>query len=326
MADQERPATAPNRLSLGTFPTPLEPMPRLAAELRLGPDDLWVKRDDLIGLGGGGNKIRKLERTLAELVSGGADLILTSGAPHSNHARLTAAAGARLGIPVVLVLDGSAPDVETGNLLLDRMLGARIEWAGDLSRDELEAAVQELADDAERAGRRPGIVPFGGSNATGARAYADAGHELLHQDASIDTVVVAVGSGGTMAGLVSALGPDAVLGVDCGAVPDGAERVLRMWQQVSGRTDTTIDDLTIRGDLVGDGYEVLSDTVRSALQTVARTEGIILDPVYTGRAAAGLIRAVDEGQIVPGARTVLLHSGGLPGLFGHPDAAPWREM
>jgi L-cysteate sulfo-lyase len=326
MADQERPATAPNRLSLGTFPTPLEPMPRLAAELGLGPDDLWVKRDDLIGLGGGGNKIRKLERTLAELVSGGADLILTSGAPQSNHARLTAAAGARLGIPVVLVLDGSAPDVETGNLLLDRMLGARIEWAGDLSRDELEAAVQELADDAERAGRRPGIVPFGGSNATGARAYADAGHELLHQDASIDTVVVAVGSGGTMAGLVSALGPDAVLGVDCGAVPDGAERVLRMWQQVSGRTDTTIDDLTIRGDLVGDGYEVLSDTVRSALQTVARTEGIILDPVYTGRAAAGLIRAVDEGQIVPGARTVLLHSGGLPGLFGHPDAAPWREM
>ena len=326
MADSELSAAPPDRLSFGTFPTPLEPMSRLAAELGLGPQDLWVKRDDLIGLGGGGNKIRKLERTLAELVGGGADLIVTSGAPQSNHARLTAAAGARLGLPVVLVLEGWAPDAETGNLLLDRMLGARIKWAGDVDGAGLAVAVQAQVDDAERAGHRPGIVPFGGSNATGARAYEDAGHELLRQDASIDTVVVAVGSGGTMAGLVSALGPDAVLGVDCGAVPDSPERVLRMWHEVTGRDDSTVDDLQIRHDLVGDGYEVLSDTVRSALQTVARTEGIILDPVYTGRAAAGLIRAVGEGQIVPGTRTVLLHSGGLPGLFGHPDAAPWREM
>ena len=326
MVDQGSPVTASHRLSFGTFPTPLEPMRRLAAELGLGPDDLWIKRDDLIGLGGGGNKIRKLERTLAELVAGGSDLIVTSGAPQSNHARLTAAAGARLGIPVVLVLEGAAPDAETGNLLLDRMLGARIEWAGEVDGPGLEAAVQAQVDEAERAGRRPGVVPFGGSNATGARAYEDAGHELLSQAGSVDTVVVAVGSGGTMAGLVSALGPDVVLGVDCGAVLDARERVHRLSHEVSGRTDTSAADLRIRDDLVGDGYEVLSDTVRAALQTVARTEGIILDPVYTGRAAAGLIRAVGEGQIVPGTRTVLLHSGGLPGLFGHPDAAPWREM
>jgi L-cysteate sulfo-lyase len=326
MTDQGVTVTAPDRLSLGTFPTPLEPMRRLAVELGLGPDDLWVKRDDLIGLGGGGNKIRKLERTLAELVRGGADLIVTSGAPQSNHARLTAAAGARLGLPVVLVLEGSKPDVETGNLLLDRMLGARIEWTGDVDGTELDAAVQAQVDEAVRAGRRPGVVPFGGSNATGARAYEDAGRELLEQISSLDTLVVAVGSGGTMAGLVSALGPDAVVGVDCGAVPDSPERVLRLWQEVSGRHDTTTADLQIRHDLVGDGYEVFSDDVRSALQTVARTEGIILDPVYTGRAAAGLIRAAQEGRIVPGTRTVLLHSGGLPGLFGHPDAAPWREV
>jgi D-cysteine desulfhydrase len=300
-------------------------MPRLAAHLGLGPGDLWVKRDDLIGLGGGGNKVRKLERTLAELVAEGAEVIVTSGAPQSNHARLTAAAGARLGLPVVLVLEGSASDVESGNLLLDRMLGARIEWAGDVDRDGLDEALRGQAASIEREGRRVGIVPFGGSNATGARAYADAGRELLGQAGQADTVVVAVGSGGTMAGLVSALGPETVLGVDCGAVPDSPERVLRMWQEVSGASAATTADLRIRHDLVGDGYEVFTDPVRAALQTFARTEGIILDPVYTGRAAAGLIRSVEDGTITAGSRTVLLHSGGLPGLFGHPDAGPWRD-
>jgi L-cysteate sulfo-lyase len=312
-------------ISLATWPTPLEPMPRLAEHLGLAPADLWVKRDDLIGLGGGGNKVRKLERTLAELVKDGTEVIVTSGAPQSNHARLTAAAGARLGLPVVLVLEGSAPDVEGGNLLLDRMLGARIEWAGDVDRGGLDDALQEQAEAIERDGRRVGVVPFGGSNATGARAYEDAGRELLAQAGRVDTVVVAVGSGGTMAGLVSALGPEAVVGIDCGAVPDSPQRVHRMWQEVAGAETVRLADLRIRHDLVGDGYEVFTDPVRDAMQTFARTEGIILDPVYTGRAAAGLIRAVDEGAITAGSRTVLMHTGGLPGLFGHPDASPWRD-
>lgn len=312
-------------ISLATWPTPLEPMARLAEHLGLGPSDLWIKRDDLIGLGGGGNKVRKLERTLAELVKGGAEVIVTSGAPQSNHARLTAAAGARLGLPVVLVLEGSAPDGERGNLLLDRMLGARIEWAGDVDRAGLDDALRAQAESIEGDGRRVGVVPFGGSNAPGARAYEDAGRELLEQAGHVDTVVVAVGSGGTMAGLVSALGPESVLGVDCGAVPDSAERVLRMWQEVSG-ADATLTELHIRHDLVGDGYKVFTEPFRAAMQTFARTEGIILDPVYTGRAAAGLIRSVQDGTITAGSRTVLLHSGGLPGLFGHPDAAPWRDV
>jgi D-cysteine desulfhydrase len=313
-------------LSLGTFPTPLEPMPRLAGELGLGPADLWVKRDDLIGLGGGGNKVRKLERTLAELVEDGAEVIVTSGAPQSNHARLTAAAGARVGLPVVLVLEGTPPDDEAGNLLLDRLFGARIEWAGEVDGVGLEAGVQAQVERLEAGGRRAGVVPFGGSNATGARAYEDAGHELLGQVGSVDTVVVAVGSGGTMAGLVSALGPRAVLGVDCGAVPDSGARVLRLWQEVSGREDVDVSDLHIRPDLVGEGYGVLSDTVREAMQLLARSEGIVVDPVYSGRAAAGLVRAVREGEIVPGTTTVLMHTGGLPGLFGHPDVAPWRDV
>lgn len=309
-------------VDLGLWRTPVEPVPRLSVAVGLEPDDLWVKRDDWLGHGGGGNKLRKLAHLLGAAVADGADTVVTTGAAQSNHARLTAAAGARLGLPVVLVLAGDAPADQTGNLLLDHLLGARLVWAGE---GDLDAAVQEQVDDVGRSGRRPGVVPFGGSSAVGARAYEDAGRELLEQSGTVDTVVVAVGSGGTMAGLVSALGPDVVVGVDCGAVDDSPERVLRLWREVSGRDDAALGDLQVRRDLVGDGYEVLSDPVRAAMQLVARAEGVVLDPVYTGRAAAGLIRAVDEGRIVAGSRTVLLHSGGLPGLFGHSQAAPWRE-
>nr|WP_279432321.1 pyridoxal-phosphate dependent enzyme [Aeromicrobium camelliae] len=135
---------------------------------------------------------------------------------------------------------------------------------------------------------------------------------------------VAAGSGGTMAGLVAALGPDRVLGVDVGAVDDVVERVQRLWGELVDDADTDPRRLTIRADVVGEGYSVFTQASREALQLVARTEGIVLDPVYTGRAAAGLIRAVREGTIRQGERTVLLHSGGLPGLFGHAHATPWR--
>ncbi|NPD04836.1 pyridoxal-phosphate dependent enzyme [Nocardioides sp. zg-1308] len=316
--------TGPDTAALATLPTPLEPMPRLGVALGLGPDDLWVKRDDLIGLGGGGNKVRKLERTMAAALHDGADVVVTSGAPQSNHARLTAAAGARLGVPVVLVLVGDEPATETGNLLLDRLLGARIVWAGDVGAEGLAAAVQDAADHERSAGRRPGVIPFGGSNAVGARAYEDAGRELLDQAPDLRDVVVAVGSGGTMAGLVSALGPERVLGVDTGAVDDAEDRVLSLWGAIAP-DGAAAGTLRIRSDHVGAGYEVLTDDTRAAMQLVARTEGIVLDPVYTGRAAAGLVASVRDGAVTAGSRTVLLHSGGLPGLFGHPHASPWRE-
>ncbi|WP_199906947.1 D-cysteine desulfhydrase family protein [Aeromicrobium chenweiae] len=317
---------APTPVRLGSWPTPLEPMPRLGVHLGLGPDDLWIKRDDLFGLGGGGNKARKLERTMAQAMQWGADVVITSGAPQSNHARLTAAAGARLGLPVVLVLEGVDPDTESGNLLLDRMLGAHLVWAGEVDGEGLEAAVQAEADAAASTGRKAGIIPFGGSNAVGAGAYEEAGRELLHQMPTLDRVVVAVGSGGTMAGLVSALGPDRVTGVDTGAVPDAVERVLGLWQALDPSAGGTATDLVVRDDLVGRGYGVLSDDIREAMQLFARTEGVILDPVYTGRAGAGLISGVREGTITAGERTVFLHSGGLPGLFGHADVSPWRDV
>ncbi|GAB7191496.1 D-cysteine desulfhydrase [Kineococcus sp. NUM-3379] len=313
---------AGTHLRLGTYPTPVEPAPRLAAALGLGAEDLLIKRDDLIGLAGGGNKVRKLEHTLGAALRCGARAVVTSGAPQSNHARLTAAAAARLGLQAVLVLDGEAPEEAQGNLLLDGLLGARIVWAGDVGHDGLTARVEEEAAALRAGGTRAEVVPFGGSSVVGARGYAEAGVELLAQVPDLATVVVAVGSGGTMAGLVHALGAERVLGVDTGAVDDAQARVHALAEGLargSGRSGP--GRLRIRHQEVGAGYAVLTPAVREAVNLVARTEGVVLDPVYTGRAAAGLVAAVASGEVTAGRRTVLLHSGGLPGLFGHPDAS-----
>ena len=197
-----------DRIRLASWPTPLEPAPRLAEALGLGPDDLWIKRDDLTGLAGGGNKIRKLEWTVAAAIAAGADALVTTGAPQSNHARLTAAAGARLGLRVVLVFPGDPGGTQSGNLALDGLLGARIAWAGDVGLAEAaDAVVAQL----RAQGGRPALIPFGGSSGVGARGYVACARELQQQLPDLDTVVVALGSGGTMAGLVAALGPDKVL-------------------------------------------------------------------------------------------------------------------
>ena len=303
------------RAHLVSRPTPLEPAPRLAQAIGLGAGDLWIKRDDLIGLGGGGNKARKLERTAGEACAHGASTLVTSGAAQCNHARLTAAAGARLGLDVVLVLSGRPGDAATGNIALDGLFGARIVWVGVAT---LEDAVADVAAGLRAKGRRPEVIPFGGSSVLGAQGYVEAGEELLAQLPGLATVVVAVGSGGTMAGLVHALGPEHVLGVHCGAVPDPEQAVARLVAGLSGDQQTV--RLRLRLDQVGPGYSALTDQAREAMLTAARTEGIVLDPVYTGRALAGLIAAVREGDVRPGERTVLVHTGGLPGLFGHPGA------
>lgn len=296
---------------LGTWPTPLEPAPRLAVAVGLRPDDLWIKRDDLTGLAGGGNKARKLEWSLGAARAQGADTLVTTGAPQSNHARLTAAAGARAGMAVHLVLRGDDPGTVRGNLLLDALLGATVHWAGErAASDVAQDVVAALRD----GGARPYLVPFGGSDRLTVAGYRQAGAEILDALPDASTVVTALGSGGTMAGLVAGLGPERVLGVDVGALPAPGDAVAAL-------ADVPTDALRVDDRQVGAGYATYTAASRAAVELVARTEGIVLDPVYTGRAAAGLVAAVADGRLRPGERVVLLHSGGLPGLFGHPDVA-----
>jgi D-cysteine desulfhydrase len=287
----------------------MEPAPRLARALGLRPEGLWIKRDDLTGLAGGGNKIRKLEWTVAAALAEGADTLVTTGAPQSNHARLTAAAGARLGLEVHLVLAGQPPAVPAGNLLLDALLGASVHWAGDA---DLATVAADLADALLWEGHKPYLIPFGGSSALSIRGYRTAGLEILAQQPEALTVVTAVGSGGTMAGLVTALGPHRVLGVSTGAVTDARAAVARLLRDGGW----PVNELRVDDSQIGAGYGTLTDATRDAIELTARTEGIILDPIYTGRAMAALIAAARGGAIPP-VGVVFVHTGGLPGLFGH---------
>jgi L-cysteate sulfo-lyase len=305
------------RAGLGTWPTPLEAAPRLAGAIGLEPADLWVKRDDLTGLGGGGNKVRKLEWICGAALARGADTLVTSGARQSNHARLTTAAGARLGLDVVLVLAGNKDDPGAGNLALDGLLGASVVWAGDVTHEALEPVARAVVRQLTARGAHPELVPYGGSSVVGARGYVECGLELTGQAPDLATVITAVGSGGTMAGLVHALGAHRVLGIDCGAMEQSREAVAGLVGGLAGVRPAP-DELRFRFDQVGEGYAALTEPVMAAMALAARTEGLILDPIYTGRALAGLMRAVEEGDVQPGHPSVLLHSGGMPGLFGHP--------
>ncbi|MFF7970127.1 pyridoxal-phosphate dependent enzyme [Streptomyces sp. NPDC007905] len=311
-------------VQLATFPTPVEPAPRLAAAVGLGPEDLWVKRDDLTGVGGGGNKIRKLEWTVGAALAEGADTLVTTGAPQSNHARLTAAAAARLGLAAVLVLRGSPGASRSGNLALDGLLGARLLWAGEVDRAGLDAAAAEVCARLRKSGARPALIPFGGSSALGARGYVRCADELREQVPDLRTAVVALGSGGTMAGLVAGLGSESVLGVDVGALADPAAAV-EEFAAPHTTEKVTADRLRVRRDQVCSGYAKLTGPAAEALRLAARTEGIVLDPVYTGRALAGLIAAVRDGDVRRGEKTVFVHTGGLPGLFGHAEAVAYAE-
>ena len=299
---------------LSHWPTPLDRAPRLSAALGLRPGDLSVKRDDLTDLGGG-NKVRKLEHLAAEALRDGATVLVTSGGVQSNHARMTAAAAARLGLRAMLVLGGTPSAGRPGNLALEAALGARVVVVPDPA--DVDARVAEVAVELRAGGEVPAVLPLGGSSVTGARGYLACAAELDAQAPEARHVVVAVGSGGTMAGLVAGLGADRVLGVDTGAVPDPAERVAGLVAAL----DAVPDGLRLRRDQVGGGYGVLTPAAADALRTAARTEGLLLDPVYTAKALAGLAAAVADGSIRPGEPTVFVHTGGLPGLFGHPLAA-----
>ena len=285
---------------------------------------LWIKRDDSTGLAGGGNKARKLEYLAAAALAQGCDTLVTGGGRQSNHVRMTAAAANKLGLACTVVLAGGPPPaVATGNVLLDRLLGPDIIWAGDLDYYDLEAAIVDACARLAEQGRRPYPIPIGGASTTGAMGYVEAATEIGDQleDAGREDalVVVADGSGGSHAGLVAGLGHhQAVLGVDVGTRPDLEDRVpaaAAALAEAAG-VETPGGRVAIDHDQIGSGYGAPTAACREALDLAARMEGLILDPVYSGKALAALIgRARSRPASMDGRTIVFLHTGGHPALF-----------
>lgn len=320
------------RLPLAHLPTPLEPLPRLRAAL-LAQDPsrpvpmLLVKRDDQTGLASGGNKTRKLEYLLAEALAAGADTVLTVGAPQSNHCRQTAAGAAKAGLHCVLVLGGAAPHLEGGNLLLDRLFGAEIVWAGE--RDRL-ALLAESAQAQSAAGRRPHVIPYGGSSPVGAAGYAVAFREMMDQAQAagwrVDHVVTASSSGGTQAGMAVGAWAAGFAGqvhgvsIDRSAAdfqPALAALATQTASLLGVAHDFQAGEMIVHDAYLGGGYGVLGDDERAAIRLLAATEGLLADPVYTGRALAGLLDMIREGRFRADETVVFWHTGGLPALFAY---------
>jgi len=309
-------------VELGHYPTPVDELVRLRAKLGAS-QTLLIKRDDAIPFGFGGNKVRKLQFVAAEALAAGADTLITTGGVQSNHARATAAAAVRLGLRCVLVLNGQRPVRATGNLLIDEMLGAAIEFVD--SREARTAAMESVAERLRREGRRPFIIPLGASTATGALGLVSAVGELVRQGCVPDIIVHCTSSGGTQAGLVagcSLWGLDTrVLGVSAdGSVDAVRSEVGAIVADVGRRLQPTrpLPDpsaLLIDASQVGDGYGIPTTASREATELLARTEGIFLDPTYTAKAMAGLLAARRAGDFGSNDTVLFWHTGGTPSLF-----------
>jgi D-cysteine desulfhydrase family pyridoxal phosphate-dependent enzyme len=308
------------RLHFAHLPTPIEELPRLTEYLS-GPRIL-VKRDDQTGLAFGGNKTRKLEFLVAEALEQGAKMLITGGALQSNHCRQTAAAAARFGLDCTLVLNGEMPDQPSANLLLDQMFGAEIVTVAD--RAYRDQTLQETFDKATATGRRPYLVPYGGSSPTGALGYAFAVEEFMKQNVKVDWMVFGTSSGGTHAGLVLGQRVFGFKGKVLGISIDEPEEWLKTHvsklasdtsEKIGERIDFTSDDILANEEYCRAGYGVLTDAEREAVRLFAKYEGLLLDPVYTGRAAAGMIDLIRKGFFKKDETVLFWHTGGQPALF-----------
>jgi D-cysteine desulfhydrase len=308
------------RLHFAHLPTCVEELPRLADELS-GPR-IFVKRDDQTGLAFGGNKTRKLEFLVAEALERGAKTLITGGALQSNHCRQTAAAAARFGLDCILVLNGEMPNQPTANLLLDQMFGAEIVTIAD--RAYRDQTLQATYDKAVAAGRQPYLVTYGGSSPTGALGYAFAMKEFLEQNVHADWMVFGTSSGGTHAGLV--LGQRVfgfrgrVLGISIDEPEDWLKtRVSTLAsggsEKLGERIEFRREDVLANDNYCKAGYGVLTDAEREAVKLFAKHEGLLLDPVYTGRAAAGMIDLIRKGFFKKDETILFWHTGGQPALF-----------
>jgi D-cysteine desulfhydrase family pyridoxal phosphate-dependent enzyme len=319
------------RCRLGFFPTPLSEMKRLSRHL--GGPHLWIKRDDLAGLALGGNKTRKLEFLMAEALAQGCDVVITAGAAQSNHCRQTAAAAAAMGLVCHLALGGAPPDVLNGNLLLDDLLGANIHWCGKLRKGEGLARIER---ELRSRGLRPYVIPYGGSNPVGAAGFAAAMVELdaqlTERGTRADAIVFASSSGGTHAGLLvgksmtnnaariigiaidkQEIGEGPFDGYIAGLANQTAELL-----GVSAKHRTA--DVVLETDYFGAGYGVVGDLERSAIRLMAEYEGILLDPVYTGRAFGALVDLIRNGEFGSDEQVIFWHTGGSPALFSYAES------
>ena len=321
------------RVSLAHLPTPLELMPRLSEHL--GGPNIYVKRDDCTGLGTGGNKTRKLEFLMADAVAQSADVVITQGAVQSNHARQTAAAACKMGMECELVFenrvqDPSDPYIHSGNILLDKIFGAKIR---DVDKGtDMDAAMEEVAGELRRNGKTPYIIPGGGSNRIGALGYVDCALEFMSQANSdgivIDHVVHATGSAGTQAGLITGLKATSanipLLGIGVNAPKEVQEEkvyklAVETAEYVGAPGAVQREDVVANCDYVGDGYGIPTKSMNDAVLLLARLEGILFDPVYSGKGLAGMIDLIGKGYFKDANNIVFIHTGGAAGLFGYSD-------
>jgi len=316
------------RVRITCLPTPVVELRRLSEAL--GGPRIWMKRDDLTGLGMGGNKTRKLEFLLGEALAQGCDTVLTGGAAQSNHCRQTAAASAVCGLECHLALGGEAPEIPEGNLLLDLLFGATVHWCGEERKGE---RLPDLAADLRAAGRKPYLIPYGGSNAVGALGFVAAAEELAEQlpamGGRVDAVVFPSSSGGTHAGItvgVESLGLEArVLGIGIDRREPGEQPFEQELAGLANEVAVRLGrrpryreaDFEVRQEFLGQGYGVLGEREREAIRLAARLEGILVDPVYTGRALGGLVEMIRGGELSSADTVVFWHTGGAPALFAY---------
>lgn len=321
------------RVRLAHLPTPLELMPRLSEQL--GGPNIYVKRDDCTGLATGGNKTRKLEFVMADAVAKKADVIITQGAVQSNHVRQTAAAAGKLGMQCEVVFERRVKDASdayknSGNVLLDRILGANLR---DVEKGtDMDAAMEQIAEDLRGKGKNPYIIPGGASNCIGALGYIGCALELIaqanEQGIVIDHVVHATGSAGTQAGLVTGLKASnsniALTGIGVNAPQDvQEEKVFKLAvetaEYVGAPGVVQREDVVANCDYVGEGYGIPTKAMIDAVLLLARLEGLLFDPVYSGKGLAGMIDLVGKGYFANAGNIVFVHTGGVAGLFGYAD-------
>jgi len=326
------------RVSLSFLPTPLDHLPALTRHL--GGPRIWMKRDDMTGLATGGNKARKLEFLFADALENNADTVLTFGAVQSNHCRMTAAAACKLGLKTVLVLSGEKPEGLTGNLLLDEVLGCEYLFLPDFmdpsKHDEMRLAVFNVVQDLTEKGRSVYMIPPGGSTPLGDLGYYLAAVEMFEQareiGVRIDRIFVAMGTGGTQAGLLAGVKcldmPAKVIGIAVNKEGSLEELGLppidvvanEVGELVGKRANASPEDAIVDYNYYGETYGKATPDCIEAIRLVARLEGIFLEPTYTGKAMAGMIDMVRKGRFRKDENIVFMHTGGYPGIFPYGEA------